>query len=491
MSFFSFAEGSAMFDTTPIENLFLMEYLSTAPEACLRVYLYARMLALHPELGGDMAETARFLHMDEEAVYQAFAYWERQGLVKRLSDRPPTYALLPLRGDGDGAQPAMEQSYYTYRDYNASMQALFGKNLMDTHDFRVANDWLDVLGYDQDAALRLVQYGIRTSRSKDPKPRGVFDRMNKLAAAWADRGCRTLEDVEKVIAEQEDVYPVAKAVVKRFALRRDPTVDEVELVKKWVVTWKLTQDQILDACAETTKASKPSFAYLDAVLKNRMDGDDALWGDLTEVLRELDAGQATPTPDQRKKYAELLSEGFEPECVKLAAIQCHRRKKTRFEDVEWMLRRWGAEGIRTRAAAEAYIEAMQARAERVRQVLEQCGLERRPTMGDLTMYEGWQSAHDPALIDYAATCARGMQVPMKYMDRLLEDWKAAGVRTVEEAAARHASARQARAASPQAPAQNPALNYAQREYKEEDYGDDFFVDLDRYADDSTGGGDGK
>ena len=55
MAFFSFAEGSAMFDTTPIENLFLMEYLSTAPEACLRVYLYARMLALHPELGGDMA----------------------------------------------------------------------------------------------------------------------------------------------------------------------------------------------------------------------------------------------------------------------------------------------------------------------------------------------------------------------------------------------------------------------------------------------------
>ena len=132
---------------------------------------------------------------------------------------------------------------------------------------------------------------------------------------------------------------------------------------------------------------------------------------------------------------------------------------------------------------------MQAKAARVREVLELCGLERRPTMGDLTMYENWQVVHDPALIDYAATCARGMQVPMKYMDKLLEDWKAGGVRTVEEAAARHAAARQARAAS--APAQNPALNYAQREYKEEDYGDDFFVDLDKYADDSTGGGDGK
>ena len=491
MSFFTFAEGSAMFDTTPIENLFLMEYLSTAPEACLRVYLYARMLALHPELGGDMAETARFLHMDEEAVYQAFAYWERQGLVKRLTDRPPTYALLPLRNEGAGAPAVMEQSYYTYRDYNASMQALFGKNLMDTHDFRVANDWLDVLGYDQDAALRLVQYGIKTSRSKDPKPRGVFDRMNKLAAAWADRGCRTVADVEKVIAEQEDVYPVAKAVVKRFSLRRDPTMDEVELVKKWVVEWKLTQDQILDACAETTKASKPSFAYLDAVLKNRMAGDDALWEDLAAVLRELDAAQATPTPDQMQAYAALLAEGFEPDCVKLAAIQCHRRKKTRFEDVAWMLRRWGAEGIRTRAAAEAYIGQMQLKAARVRQILELCGLERRPTMGDLSMYESWQAHHDPALIDYAATCARGMQVPMKYMDKLLEDWKNGGVTTVEAAAARHEAARQGRAASPQAPAQNPALNYAQRDYRDEDYGDDFFIDLDKYAEKHAGGGEGK
>ena len=408
--------------------------------------------------------------------------------MTRLTDRPPTYALRPLRGDGAGAQPVMEQSYYTYRDYNASLQALFGKNLMEPHEFRIANDWLDVLGFEQDAALRLVQYGIKTSRSKDPKPRSVFDRMNKIAAAWADRGCRTLQDVERVIAEQEDVYPVAKAVVKRFALRREPTMDEVALVRKWVSEWKLTQAQILDACAETTKASKPSFAYLDAVLKNRIAGDDALWGELTDILRELDASQATPTPDQRQTYAALLAEGFEPEAVKLAAIQCHRRKKNRFEDVKWMLERWGAEGIRTRAAAEAYVEDLERKTAPVRRLLELCGLERRPTMSDLSMVESWRAVHDPAVIDYAAACARGMQVPMKYMDKLLEDWKAAGVRTVEEAKARHEAVQKTRAADhPQNPASNPALNYEQREYRDEDFGDDFYIDLDKYGE----GGEGK
>jgi hypothetical protein len=134
---------------------------------------------------------------------------------------------------------------------------------------------------------------------------------------------------------------------------------------------------------------------------------------------------------------------------------------------------------------------MQLKAARVRQILELCGLERRPTMGDLSMYESWQAHHDPALIDYAATCARGMQVPMKYMDKLLEDWKNGGVTTVEAAAARHEAARQGRAASPQAPAQNPALNYAQRDYRDEDYGDDFFIDLDKYAEKHAGGGEGK
>ena len=37
MPFCSFSEGAAMFDVTPIENMFLLEYLPTAPEGFLRV----------------------------------------------------------------------------------------------------------------------------------------------------------------------------------------------------------------------------------------------------------------------------------------------------------------------------------------------------------------------------------------------------------------------------------------------------------------------
>lgn len=484
MALFSFAEGAAMFDSTPIENLFLLEYLPVAPESHLRVYLYARMLALHPELGGDLAETARALRLDEETVYNAFAYWEQQGLARRLTDRPPTYELLPVRGEGASANP-MERDYYAYRDFNASLQALFGPKVIESHEYRIANDWLNVLGYDQAAALRLVEYGIAGARSKDgfPSPASVFKRMDKLAAAWADRGCRTVEDVERAIAEDEGVYAVAQAVMKRFALRRRPTMDELDCAKRWVNEWHYTQEQILEACAETTKSAKPSFAYLDAILKSRLEQNSAFWGELSAVLRELDAAQAQPTPDQLQRYAALRAAGFEAETVRLAAVQCHRKKKTRFEDVEWMLNEWGARGVYSREAAEQYIEAMRRKADRVRELLELCGLERRPGMNDLALYDNWRTVHDEAVIEYAAECARGMQVPVKYMDKLLTQWRDAGVRTVEEARAQHEAARQARP-TPAAPAEraiNPALNYEQREYRDEDFGDDFFVDLDRYG----------
>ena len=473
MSTFSFAEGAAMFDSTPIENLFLLEYLPIAPQVYLRVYLYARMLALHPELGGDARELARALRIDEDAVYEAFAYWEQQGLARRVSDRPPTYELIPPRSEGMMPASPMERDYYAYRDFNASLQAMFGAKLIEGHEYRVANDWLNVLGYDQAAALRLVDYGIATSRVKNPSPVSVFRRMDKLAAAWADRGCRSLEDVERAIADEEGVYAVAQAVLKTFALNRRPTVPELECVKRWTREWGYTPEKIIEACKGTRTARNPSFGYLDSILKNRLDPDQVYWGDAAEALRALDGPQAQPTEDLLKRYAALRRQGFEKETIALAAALCHDRKKTRFEDVEKMLGMWGREGVRTADAARAYVDQLRRKAEAVSGLLEKAGSQRRPRLSDIALYDDWQARFDPALVEYAATRAKGTKDPMERVGELLEAWRAAGVKGVEDARA-HRDAKGDGGANAK---KNPALDYAQRDYRDEDFGDDFFFDV--------------
>ena len=214
-------------------------------------------------------------------------------------------------------------------------------------------------------------------------------------------------------------------------------------------------------------------------MKSRLsDPEGGLWRELSEILKELNTAMSQPTPDQLERYAALKAEGFEAQTVKLAAIQCHQSNRTRFEEMEWMLKRWGEQGLYAHEAAEAYIRDMSLRAERVRKVLERCGLERRPTMNYLSLYEKWKQDYDDSVIDYAAECARGTRLPMRYADKLLEQWRKAGVSTVEAARAEREAIHAAGASgSTSAPPVNPALNYEQREYSEKDFGDDFFFDV--------------
>ena len=484
MPFCSFSEGAAMFDVTPIENMFLLEYLPTAPDGYLRVYLYARMLCLHPELGGELADVAKALHMEEEAVFNAFSYWERMGLVERLSDRPPTYAIRPLKGGG-AVQTEMDRDYYKYREFNSALQGLFPPGeMLQPNQYQMANDWLNVLGFSQDAALRMLEYEIHQPGGK--RAASVFKRADKRAAEWADRGIRTLEDVNRAISYDDQVYSLASAVMKQFAINRKPTVNELDCVRRWIGEWKLTEGDVIEACAQTTKSRAPSFGYLDAILKARVEsGSNDHFEAVKEVLRELGASNTVPTPDQTRKYDALLEQGFDKEALMLAAVQCARKRKHSFEDLEWMAEEWGKAGVRSRADAERYISDMQQATREVRSLLETAGLSRRPNMDDLARYASWRARFSPELIQCAAECARGRKVPMIYMDKLLSAWEQSGATTPEAARAQHAQVTGAERASG-AEKQAAPVNFQQRSYTAEESQSVYFDLAKYYAEEDEG-----
>ena len=91
-------------------------------------------------------------------------------------------------------------------------------------------------------------------------------------------------------------------------------------------------------------------------------------------------------------------------------------------------------------------------------------------MDDLERYEGWKRAYSPELLRCAAECARGTRMPVKYMDKLLAEWKREGVDSSEAARARHGAAAAAAAGTA------PQRNYQQHSYTEADFGEDFYYD---------------
>lgn len=78
-------------------------------------------------------------------------------------------------------------------------------------------------------------------------------------------------------------------------------------------------------------------------------------------------------------------------------------------------------------------------------------------------------------------CANGAP-RWSYVSAILRGYLRDGIRTVGDAKAAKAKHRTKLDRSPQ---DNPALNFEQREYKDEDFGDDFFIDLDKYGEGTT------
>ena len=98
MSAFEIARSGLLWDATSVSNAFLCEFMPSAPEGHVKVYLYGLMWA-HSGAAGDgdqLEEMARALHMDQSEIDRAMRYWERCRLVERVQDLPPRYRFVSV-----------------------------------------------------------------------------------------------------------------------------------------------------------------------------------------------------------------------------------------------------------------------------------------------------------------------------------------------------------------------------------------------------------
>ena len=91
---FGFDPTSALFDITPVDNAFITEYLPQAKDGYTKVYLYGLMRCYHPEEDMNLDRMSHELSMPMDEILKAYRYWERHGLVRRISDNPPRWVYI-------------------------------------------------------------------------------------------------------------------------------------------------------------------------------------------------------------------------------------------------------------------------------------------------------------------------------------------------------------------------------------------------------------
>ncbi|MBE5790565.1 MAG: hypothetical protein E7322_00215 [Clostridiales bacterium] len=474
MSFCAFAGRDAMFGITPVENMFILEYMPGATGDFVRVYLYGLMLCHHPEMDEGIDGMARALRIETDTIISAYRYWEREGLVARMTDNPPTYEYLSLSSMTRQAEPLDE--VYKYKNFNRELQNALPGMVLDSHEYRIANEWLDILNLPEDVVLYLVHTEIAKRGKKLPAPRTLFKHLDETATLWANEGIYSIDQAEEFVAKSGAAYQNAKAVIKQFGQTRNPTKDEIALSEKWMNEWNLPLDAIIAACADTVKGAVPSFGYLDKILMSRVSSEDKA-DEAREKVKILLSHLGTasrPTQAHLSAYQSFIEAGFDFPAIEQAAILCGENNRRTFEDIQRKLDQWKKMGVTTLAEIEEERRIQKQYTDITLSIFEKCGIDRKVVKSDISQVRIWTALIELDAVLYAAECAFGTDAPMKYINKLIVSWSAKGIKTLDAAQKEYALHR-LEGAQKQENTKTPA--YQQRNVTDDEFEHGFYVDV--------------
>lgn len=483
MGMFEFDAQFPMFDSTPVENYFLLEYMPKAKGEFVKVYLYGLMNCYHPQQDMSVTQVARELEMDEETVLSAYRYWEKRRLIQRVSDNPPEYRYLNIKKQMMmGGDVSVDEEYEEFCEMVHS--AFNHERSLHTNDLTTCYEWVTELKLKPETVILLINHMI-SIRGKN----FTFKAAEKVAVMLAEQGAYEFDDAVAVLDRDKKVHDGSKTILRRMGMRREPTEDEMNLYQKWLCDWHYAPDAIEAACAETTKSRTPTFAYLDGILNGMMgrSGEAASSKEQLEQQRtdeqeriaplkkilatlnvrdlSINVGTMAVYDDMRKLYPD--------DVIQLAAEQCAKTGGS-LDRVMELLESWKNKNLQTVTDVQAYIRSFNEQGKMLSGLYEIMGVQTKRNGGDRALLQKWQNEwhFDPMFIAHCAVHARGTDKPMLYLNRMLEDFNTKGIRTIEAAEAAHQAWQQSSAAqngerksAPRGPKVVREQQYEQREYE--------------------------
>lgn len=463
-----------MFDVTPVDNQFILEYLPGAKGDDVRVYLYGLMQCHHPQEDMSVERMARELGLTAEEVEAAYRRWERKGLVRRISDNPPQYRYVSaiwkfFRG---GEQRPDER----YERFAEALNAVFGhERRLHGGETSLCFEWVEELGLPEAVVIRLMEHMVAL-HGKNVSIKSA----QKLAAQLAEEKVTTPEDADVILGRDEAVWKGARQVLRRLGKRRNPSEDEQALYRTWLVDWGFAPDAILAACAETVTGD-PNFRYLNGILarhhgeyegrktsgeqmEKRIREEKDATAPLKALLSAMNIRGVTVNEGTKAVYAEMRAL-YPDNIILMAGRECARHGLA-FDDVMKTLQAWKKQGLGTAEEIEEAMRVVNEQNAFVQTLFDLWGVKNRPNASDRAKVQRWlgEWGLSETFIVSCAAYAENAGKPMPYLDKLLETFRQQGITTPEAAAAVHTTWREK-----QQPAQRQGKVVGEQQYTQREY----------------------
>lgn len=441
MAFCSQGKDSVSFDVTPVENLFIQEFLPAAPGDYVKVYLCALMQSRFPETAEPTAERfAAALGMDVQQVLDALRYWQRQGLVRVREGDASGFEVRNVRSAMyEGAESARESALYRYSELNAKIEQITGGRQFTPQEYDTIYDWIEVLGLTEEAVAELMRYGMSQSGK-----RLSIAKLSAIARDWQKKGILTGEKARAYLDGMMLLQSPAREVLREMGIvNRNPMMDEHRTWLKWHDEWGFSMDAVREACKAMKKIQNPNFDYLDKVLfglherglhtvaqiRQSRGEEDLLKAAVQRVAYAL--GVRAVTPEHIRYYESWKALGLDDDGILTICRASAARSGGSFKDADSLVNSCVRRGLMTSAAIEADLQLESD----LSRVFAAAGVRRAATEKDKENFARWLRALPFEVILEGAEYARDAEKPMAMLGAIVSRWQGEGVKTVADARA--------------------------------------------------------
>ncbi|MEG0013900.1 MAG: DnaD domain protein [Cellulosilyticaceae bacterium] len=320
--------------TISVPYWFIKDYMPAALGGYVKVYLYLVATYTMQE-GLDLSETATALDMLYSEVISALKYWDGLSIIsfttlsddefeiivnfdKPTEESSPTQVLeasiqtntLPIAKTYiQQTRPnysAQELNIYRSEDRSITQLFLIAEQylgrLLSSTDQQVLFGLYDWLHMPLDLIEYLIEYCVSNNHT-------AIRYIEKVAISWVDMGILTV-DAAKLRATNDKKY---HTILNELGLSSQQiTSIQKEYIDKWLDTYKLKLDIVLEGCKRAVAQTKnPSLKYLDAMLSSWYNTKVANLDDIDKLDKAYSSNIAkkasAPTKSVAKKNTRFTN----------------------------------------------------------------------------------------------------------------------------------------------------------------------------------------
>ena len=339
---------------TPIENIFINDYMPMANGTYVKVYLLGYKYAHDKDnkIEVNNQTIAKHLEIPLEDVLSAWDFWAGKGIIEKMvpeEDNKYNYKVRFLN---------LKQLYIknnlslfnNKEDLSIKPKPITPQDLIDANQIPLINKMFNQIDYimrrqtvttEKQKILSWIQdYNM----NPDVIEKAFFYGMEKkgirnvnyvegIIRNWYDKGLTNMDAITEHFKTQDEKYYRYQKVMKSLGFDNRPiSQGEMIVIDKWFEDYKFSMEMVLKACESSAKVANPSINYIDAILKSWNKKDIITLDDIIEKDKPKEKkgyNVAKPT-DRRAAPLKTRFHNFEQRTDKYSSEQLEniaRRKR--------------------------------------------------------------------------------------------------------------------------------------------------------------------